>query len=367
MDRSKGIIRVSILGIAANLILASFKALVGFFSGSIAVVLDAVNNVSDALSSIITIVGTRLAGRAPDKKHPFGHGRIESLSAIVIAVIILIAGVTSFRESIEKIVSPAETTYSVWSLVIIAAAVAVKFFLGRFVKAKGEQYNSESLVASGTDASFDALISFSTLVAALISMVFRFGIEGYLGVIIAIFIMKAGIEILLDSVNTILGARVDSELAIKIRERVMKEPEVRGVYDLILHRYGPEKTIGSFHIEVDDDMTAKSIHELTRRISALVYTEFGIIVTVGIYAANVEDEAAAEMKQFVLDTVSAHPEVIQMHAFYREETPPRVTFDLIVAFGSDAGKVRDEIVATLKEKYPDYTFDVVLDTDFSES
>ena len=365
MNRSKEIVRVSFIGIGANLVLVAFKALVGVITGSIAVVLDAVNNLSDALSSVITILGTKLANRPPDKKHPYGHGRIEYITSVIIAIIVLLAGLASFRESVDKILRPAQVSYTALSLVIIVAAVAVKFFLGGFVKARGEALNSDSLVASGTDARFDALISLSTLVAGILNLLLQWNIEGWLGAVISIFILKAGIEILMDSLNGIIGERVESELTVKLRGLICSNPQVLGAYDLILHRYGPERTIGSVHIEVDDSLTARELHHLTRALSEQVFQQFGIVLTVGIYASGSDSETASLRRQ--VNEVTAHfPEVKELHAFYVEPEQKRITFDLVLHFGSDAADVLSAIRAELGQRLPDWQFDIVLDSDFSD-
>ena len=366
MNRSRQIVRVSIVGILANLVLVAFKAFVGLVTGSIAVILDAVNNLSDARSSVIMILGTKLAGKAPDKKHPYGYGRIENISSVTIAVIVLLAGVTSFRESLSKIFHPEAAAYTPVSLVIIAAGVAVKLLLGRYVKAQGEKLHSESLVASGSDATFDAAISLTTLLAAAVSMIWGLSIEGYLGVLISVVILKAGLEILLESLGSLIGSRVDSSLSAAIKERVTAHPEVQGAYDLVLHRYGPEKTIGSVHIEVPDRMTARELHALTRTISMEVFAEFGIILTVGIYAANDGSPQAAAIQARVRALAAEKPEILELHGFYLDTAAKHLSFDLIVAFGADAEAIRREMVETLAKEYPDYAFDVILDTDFSD-
>lgn len=170
MDRQSKIIKTSIIGIVVNLILVAFKATIGILVNSIAITLDAVNNLTDALSSIITIIGAKLAGKAPDKNHPYGYGRIEYFSSIIIAVIVLWAGVTALQESWPKIFAPDVTSYTTTSLIIIAVAVVVKILLGRYVKSTGEKINSQALIASGSDALFDAILSLSTLIAAIISI-----------------------------------------------------------------------------------------------------------------------------------------------------------------------------------------------------
>jgi len=366
MERRNEIVRVSVVGILANLVLVAFKAAVGLVSGSIAVILDAVNNLSDALSSVITIVGTKLAGKAPDKKHPYGYGRIENISSVTIAVIVLLAGLTAFKESVEKIIHPETANYTAVSLIIIAAAVAVKLLLGRYVKGKGEQLNSDSLIASGSDALFDAAISVSTLVAAGVSLIWHVSIEGWLGAVIAAVIVKSGVEILLESLGSIIGQRVDGELAVSLKEYVSSFEAVRGAYDLTLHNYGPEKIIGSVHVEVPDDLTAHQIHRLTRRISEGVYEKFGIILTVGIYAANTDSPEIAAMREQVLSILQTYPDFQQLHGFYVEQEEKRVSFDVILAFGADAARIREEVMGKLQTLYPDYTFQMVLDSDFSD-
>ncbi|WP_330607328.1 cation diffusion facilitator family transporter [Mogibacterium diversum] len=265
-NRNRIIIKTSIIGIVANAILAGFKAVIGTATNSIAIVMDALNNLSDALSSIITIVGTRLAGKAPDRHHPLGHGRYEDLTAMVIAVIVLYAGITAFQESVKNILSPETPSYSNVSLIIVGAAVAVKLLLGRYVKSVGTKINSESLIASGSDALFDSIISISTLVAAGIYIVSGVSLEAYLGALIAVFIIKAGIDMLRENISKILGERADSRLTKEIKDTILEIDGISGAYDLLLHSYGPNTVIGEVHIEVPDTFTAATIDDMTRQI-----------------------------------------------------------------------------------------------------
>ena len=364
-NREKGIIRTSVIGIIANVILVAFKAAVGILANSIAIILDAVNNLSDALSSVITIVGTKLSSKAPDKKHPYGYGRIEYITSVVIAVIVLLAGVTSLRESAVKIFEPQDTDYSVPSVIVIAAAIAAKIIIGRYFKAQGDKLNSQSLSASGADALFDAILSAGTLVTAVVSMIWGLSLEGIMGVVISIIIIKSGIEILSDTLSSIIGVRADKELTDKLKEKINSCEGVRGTYDLTLHNYGPSRIMGTAHIEVSDSMTAKQIHKLTRSIAMSVFAEYGIVLTVGIYASNNTGEFA-EIKKAVESIVSSYDEVLQMHGFYADEDSRVITFDIIVDFDADAASVRDEIKKKISEKYPQYGFEIILDTDYSD-
>ena len=263
-DRNKIIIRTSIIGIAANLFLVAFKAVVGLIANSIAVILDAVNNLSDAVSSVITILGTRLAGRKPDADHPYGHGRYEYLSAMVVSAIVIYAGVTAFVESVKKIIYPEMPDYSAVSLIIIGGAVIVKFFLGRYVKSVGKRINSNSLVSSGSDALFDAVLSLSVFVSAVIYISTGLSLEAYVGVLISIFITKSGIEMIRETIDDILGKRIDSSISKAVKQTICEIEGVHGAYDLFIDNYGPDFYIASVHIEVDDTMTADRIDRLFR-------------------------------------------------------------------------------------------------------
>ena len=278
--------------------LAGFKTVIGLLSNSIAIVLDAVNNISDAGSSVITIVGTKLAGKAPDKKHPFGHGRIEYLSAMMIAVIILYAGTTSLIESVKQIIRPEIPDYNPTSLIIIAVAVVVKIFLGAYVKKVGQKVKSDSLVNSGADATLDAVISFSILVAAVVFMIFGLALEAYLGAVISVIIIKSGIEMLRGTISQLLGEQNDIEVARAIQKTVMGFKNVLGVYDLILNNYGPNRWNGSLHIEVPDTLSVVDLDQLLREISVKVVKEHRVLLTaIGVYSVNTKDEHVIKIQK----------------------------------------------------------------------
>lgn len=367
-SREKTIVRTSIIGIIANVLLAAFKAVVGLMSNSIAIVLDAVNNLSDAGSSLITIVGTKLAGKEPDKKHPFGYGRIEYLSAMIISVIVLYAGVTSFVESVKKIIHPEAADYSAISLIIVAVAVVVKIVLGRYVKSVGEKVNSDSLVNSGEDATLDSIISASTLVAAAVYLIFHVSLEAWLGAIISVVIIKSGIEMLRDTISQILGERNDPELAKEIKDTVCGFDGVQGAYDLVLNNYGPDNWIGSIHIEVPDTYTADTLDQLIRDITVKVLCDHHVILTaIGVYSANTKDEDVIRARETVRKIVFSHEYVKQMHGFYLLKDKKTMRFDVVISFDAkDRHAVYTEVLADVQKAFPDYEFQVNMDVDFSE-
>ena len=368
ISREKTIVKTSAIGIIANVFLAGFKAVVGILTNSIAIVLDAVNNISDAGSSLITIVGTKLAGREPDKKHPFGYGRIEYMSAMLISVIVLYAGVTSFVESVKQIIKPETPDYNAASLIIVAVAVAVKILLGRYVKGIGKKVNSDSLVNSGEDATLDSVISASTLVAAGIFLIFQVSLEAWLGAIISIVIIKSGAEMLRDTVSQILGEQNDAELARSIKQTVTGFPEVHGAYDLVLNNYGPDSWNGSIHIEVLDTFSANELDQLIREITMKVMEEHHVILTaIGVYSVNTQDTEIIEARQKVREIVFAHEYVTQMHGFYWDKKQKTMRFDIVVSFeAGDRKAVYAEVVSDVQKEFPDIQLQVALDTDFAE-
>lgn len=368
MNRNKIIIRTSIIGILANVFLAAFKAVVGFFTNSIAISLDAVNNLSDALSSVITIIGTKLAGRRPDKKHPFGHGRIEYLSAVTISVIVLYAGISALVESIKKIITPEAPDYTPVALIIVAVAVLVKIVLGTYVRRTGVKVNSDSLVASGKDALLDSVISASTLVAAGIYLILGISLEAWLGAVISLIIIKSGIDMLREGVSSIVGERVDSELTNGIKETILKFEDVRGVYDLILHNYGPDSYIGSVHIELPDTYTMNQLDRLERDIADAVYCDHKVILAgIGIYSACTDGGKAEEILTDIRKTVMKYQYVLQLHGFSFNEDEKEIRFDLVIDFAApDRNALYQQIVSEVQNKYPDYKLRATLDTDFSD-
>ena len=365
-SREKIIVKTSYVGIAVNVLLAAFKAAVGLLSNSIAVVLDAVNNLSDALSSIITIIGAKVAGKKPDKDHPLGHGRSEYISALIVAAIVLYAGITSLTESVKKIIEPSAAHYSNIALVIIAVAVIAKILLGRYVKAKGEQTGSGALVASGTDALSDAAISAGVLATALIYTFKGISLEAYMGVIISGFIIKAGFEMVSDTVSDILGKRTDVEVSKKIKALVAAEPSVLGAYDLFVHNYGPGREYASIHVELPDSMTVDQVDVLTRKLTEKVYRETGVILTgIGVYSRNTNSNAE-RIRMEVQNAVLAHEWALQMHGFYIDEEEKIIRLDVVMSFDISQSEGAEIIHEEISKMYPEYKVIVVPDIDITD-
>ena len=367
-DREKEVIKTSIISIISNIVLAGFKASVGLLANSIAIISDAVNNLSDALSSIITIVGTKLAGKAPDKKHPYGYGRIEYMTSLVVSGIVLYAGITSIIESVKKIIHPEVADYSLITLVILIAGIIVKFILGIYVKKKGKEVNSDSLVASGSDAFNDAILSISVLLSAIIYMLFNISLEAYVGVLLSIFIIKSGLELIKESVDNMLGVRVESNLARSIKKDILKEKDIQGAYDLVLNDYGPDKYLGSIHIEVADTLTVADIDKISRRITKTIAQKYGVMLhTIGVYSVNTKDKNVINAKKEITKIVFSHKSILQMHGFYLDEKEKSISFDIIIDFKeTNRTEVYKEIYDEVQKKYKDYEVNITLDVDISD-
>ena len=365
--REKTIVRTSVIGIVTNLLLVGFKAFVGLMSNSIAIILDAVNNLSDALSSVVTIIGAKLGAKQPDKKHPLGYGRIEYLSSMIVAALVLYAGITSLVESIKKIFHPEAADYGTVTLVIISVAIVVKLLLGLYVKKQGKKVNSGALAASGSDAMFDAILSASVLASAIVYLVWGVSLEAYVGVIIAGFIIKAGIEMMIETLNDIIGKREDAEITKELKQIICEEEAVLGAYDVTLFNYGPNKNYGSVHVELPDTLTVDEVDRITRRIQTNVFHKTGVILTgIGVYSYNTSNDEAAQMRNRIQQTVLSHEWALQMHGFYADTEQKTLRFDVVMSFDVDRKDALETLYQEIRGLYPDYEILIVPDVDIAD-
>ena len=367
-NREKIIVRTSIISIILNIVLVGFKALVGIFANSIAIVSDAINNLSDVISSIIAIAGTKFAAKEPDKNHPYGHGRIEYMAFFVISAIIIYAGITAFIESFKKIIKPEDVNYNHFTFIIIIMGIVIKFLLGIYVKKKGREVSSNTLVASGADALNDGIVSISVLISGIIYIIFHINFEAFVGILVSIIILKTGIEMIKDSINDILGSRIESSLANDIKNEIMLIDKVNGVFDLLLNNYGPDKYYGSVHVELPDTMNVDEVDYISREITDRIMNKFGIIIhTVGVYSINTKNSEIIEIRKDISDIVFSYDGIIQMHGFYINEKEKSIRFDIIIDYKvEDKEELYKIICDKVKNKYPDYKIDVVLDFDVSD-
>lgn len=363
--RSKKIIQTSIIGILGNVFLVAAKMIIGLLASSISIVLDAVNNLTDALSSTVTIIGTKLANKRPNRCHPFGFGRIEYVTSSIIGMLIFVAGALAIYESITSLIHHDEPTYDIYSFIIIGLAILVKVVLGLFFRKRGKDIPSDAVRASGIDALLDSVLSLGTLVGALVSYFTGVHLEGYIGIAIGLFIIKTSIDVFRESISKIIGERADAKFTQQMLHDIGHMDGVYGVYDLILNNYGPDRFIGSVHIEVKETMTAKELQRLERDIATMCFLKYKTIMTAGVYA-RIESESAIKAREQVQAIVRKHPEVLQLHGFYYDEIDHRINFDIIIDINcKNPDQIYAEIFAETKQTFPNDEIVIVLDTDFS--
>lgn len=363
--RFRSVVKAAAFGLAVNVVLALFKFLVGFAAGSIAIEIDAFNNLADGVSTVVIIVAMFVSVKKADAKHPYGYGRFEYMAAIFVALGIFYIGVQALIDSGTRILHPQTPDYTWLTVFIIAVAIVAKYFMSRYLVRTGNKYDSSALSAAGVDAKGDVLLTSGTLLAALVGIFFNFDIDGIVGFIIAIAIIKIAIDTLRDSVAPVIGNKVDNKLSHDITQFVMKNyPVVEGVYDLSIIDFGPETSYGTFHIELPDTLSAREVSELTRKMAVEAHKKFHVIFTVGFYVTNTDAAGDKDAKR-VLEIASAHPEVKNVHALYVDTDNHSITFDVIVDFAAEGQKIIAQIKAEVEQAFPGYTVGIVEDTDFS--
>ena len=367
--RESTIVRTSIISIVTNIILVAMKATIGLMANSIAIITDAINNLSDALSSIITIVGTKLANRGADRDHPYGHGRAEYITSLLVSAIVFYAGATALIESVKKIFNPEAVDYSAVTIIVLVIGVLGKFILGLYVKHVGTKIRSGALKASGVDAFNDGILSMSVLVAVIIYLIFKVNIEAYVGVLVALYIIKTGVELVKESVDSVIGKRIDHEIIEKIKTEILKDKRVLGVYDLVLNDYGPERYMGSAHIELDNKMTVSEIDQLSRQITNTIIKKYGVILhTIGVYSIDKKDPETRAIYDDIRELVFKNPNVLEMHGFSVDKKARSIVFDIVIDFKEpDQDSLHAEILKECRKLYPDYKINIILDTDTSVS
>ena len=367
IGREKAIANTSIVGIIVNLGLAAAKGAVGIMSNSVAITMDAVNSLTDSVSSAVTLVGTKLSTHPPTKNHPFGFGRIEYMTALIVSIVILYAGVSAMIESIEHIIEPSDTNYPIIVLIVLGLAVVIKLSLGGYMIAMGKKTGSTALSGSGKDSMYDAFLTLSVLISAIIFIFFGVSIDAYVGVVISLFILKTGVEIMIGSFGDMFGRRSDSDVTKRIKDIVRSEPGVSGAYDLIINNYGPGRDYASIHVEVDSSMTAEEIDDLSRKLQMRVMEETKVALTaIGIYSVDNNDAETVAMKEKVKGIVMAHDWALEMHGFHLDRERKIIRFDVVLSFGVDRGEALETLVTEISQEFPDYRPAIILDVDLSD-
>ena len=269
--------------------------------------------------------------------------------------------------SVEKIFHPDETRYTLLTVVIIAVAIVTKLLLGAYTKKMGRETESSALTASGADATFDAVISAGTLAGALVTMTTSYVIDGWIGCVISVVILKAGLEMLLDTLSSIVGRRADTQLAQELKTRLCAIDGILGAYDLVLHNYGPTRAMGSVNVAVYDWRTATDLHALSKKAQAILWEEYRIYLYIGFYAVNTQDAALRALEDQVRGACKAYPEVLSIHAFFENPQTGEISFDAVVDFACrDSLALVRQMEADLAAKYPGRRFAIKVDRAYSD-
>ena len=364
-DQRAYLIRLSgLAGILANLLFAGVKLTVGLAANSVAIISDAVNNLSDALASVITIIGLKISRHPPDFKHPLGYGRIEYISGMIISALVLVTGTEFLITSAKRIISPQETSFAAVQLVILGIVIIGKWALSRLDLAVGKKTDSEALIATGTDARMDVLVSAMTVAAGILSRLTSWHIDGYVGVALSLVIIYNGIALVKSTINSIIGERPDKDLEEKIKAEVLKFEPVSGAFDLVLHSYGPATRLGSLSLEIPDYVTVEEAYEAMTAAQQDIHALFGIRVTFGLCSVNTYDEETIALRKDVEQIVTGLPEAISIHNFHFAAEHKTLRLDVVVEYGTrDFTAFRESASAAIKKSYPDLTLTVNIDLD----
>ena len=355
------------VGIVLNLLLFGGKLLAGVLTGAISVMADAFNNLSDAGSSVVTLVGFRLAGQAPDADHPFGHGRMEYLAGLVVSMLILLVGVELGKSSIQKIVHPEETELTILTGVILICSVVVKLWMGWFNGALSKRIKSDALKATAADSRSDAVATAVVLIGLVITHVSGLNLDGWLGLLVAVFIFKAGIGAAKDTLDPLLGKAPEPDMVKAIEDVILSHRQVVGIHDLIIHDYGPGRRMMSVHAEVAADADILEVHDVIDHIERELNRKFRIEAVIHMDPIQIGNPLVDELRELTARLASeVHPD-ITIHDFRITAGPLRTNliFDVVVPYGTGLSdsEVRQQITRKLKER--DETYYAVIQVDHS--
>ena len=337
------------VGIALNLLLFAGKFLAGRLSGSIAITADAFNNLSDAGSSVVTLLGFHLAGQKPDIHHPFGHGRMEYISGLAVSALILLMGVELGKESLGKILHPEDVTGGPLVLVILAVSIAVKLYMMAYNRTIGKKLNAPALLAAAADSLSDSVATTAVLLATILGQIFGWRVDGWAGLAVAGFILYAGIGAARDTISPLLGNPPTPEFVEEIRSLVMAHPEVLGIHDLVVHDYGPGRLFASLHAEVDKNGDISAIHDVIDRVERQILHELGCEVCIHMDPIAVGDRKTAECRTMVAQLLAGLDPRLTMHDFRITSGPDHTNLIFDVVRPLDSSYTSEELEERIRQ------------------
>ena len=365
LSRNKIITQTSWLGILANVLMAIIKIIIGALTSSIAIISEGVNNATDSLTAVIALIGTKLANKHPDKKHPFGYRRIEYLTGLVIATIIVVTGIEMLTTSTKIIFNPTKLSISYISLIIIAVSAIIKFALGTYTIKIGKKVNSIALEAVGIDGRNDSFISIITIVSVLFFLVFKLSIDAYAGIIISILIIKSGFNALKDTISELLGRSGQKDLAEKIYKEIHNTKEIINAADMMLHNYGPNTWSGSVNVEVDHAKTVGEIYQVIHKLQLKIMHEYKVVMVFGIYAVGHDHEDVKTIRQDIDIFVLKNKHIKSIHAVYLDPQTNKIYCDFVVDHDlKEWNKLKEDFLEYMTKKYPNNEIELTIETEF---
>ena len=324
----------SIVGIICNVLLFLIKYAMGTLSHSISIVSDAFNNLSDCAGCLVTLLGYKMASKPADKNHPFGHGRMEYLTSLIIAALIIFVGIELLKNSVEKIINPVEIRFSFAVLISLVFSIAVKLWMAVFNAELGKKINSSVLTATAKDSKSDVIATSATLIALICSLFTALPVDGVMGLLVSVFILKSGYDIVKDTVDELLGKPADPEIINHIKEYVLKNDKIIGIHDLIIHSYGPGNMIGSCHVEVKSNELFTEVHDIVDSIEREIHNNLNILMTIHMDPIEVNDMLTNKCKKLVNNIIHSIDSSLDLHDFriVSGESHTNLIFDLVVPF-----------------------------------
>lgn len=362
----------SIVGMLSNTLLFLIKLFVGILSNSVSVTADAFNNLSDFASSLITMIGFKMASKPADKEHPFGHGRIEYLSALVVAFMVMLVGFQFIKTSYDKIVHPTKIVFQTIPFLLIILSILIKIWLGKFNNYMGKSINSSALQASSFDAYSDVITSSCVAISLVISKFTNIPIDGYIGILVSLFILYSGFSLIKDTLDPILGESPNPELVKEINKGVLNYDYITGVHDLVIHNYGPGKFMATIHAEVPQDISIVTIHEIIDKAEKELSKKLGIILVIHMDPINTDNKEVNFTKQELIKMLKKYPYIKSIHDFRMvgHDTKKNLIFDIVIDYSEKLTnefikEVKDNINKDIKTLHPDYNAIITIDQDFS--
>ena len=358
------------VGIVTNLLLAAAKILIGVLFGALAIIADGINNLADSLSSIITLIGFRLSAQQADEEHPYGHGRMEYIAAMLISMMMVVVGFTLVQESLPKIWAPEEANSSPLMLAVLVLSIGMKLWQGLFYRAMGKAINSDTLRANFRDSINDVISTAAVLISILLTPLIGYNTDGLMGSAVALFIMYSGIMLMKDTIQPLLGEGADAELSVRVKEEILTYEGVLGVHDLIVHNYGSGRAFASVHVEVPAEQDLLESHDLIDNIERDLQRKLGLQLTIHMDPLATNDPELDALRVELKELLAPYGERVAYHdlRLVRGTTHTNMLFDLVVPFGFSLSdeELKKEVDKKIRNIHPDFFTVITVDKDMTK-